>query len=88
MKNPDVAICDIRILTEEEQHRILYEFNDTKAEYPKEKTIHRLFEEQVERTPDNIAAVCDDKNMTYRELNERSNQLARVLREKGVNQTA
>ncbi|WP_143328842.1 amino acid adenylation domain-containing protein, partial [Clostridium beijerinckii] len=53
-------------------------------DYPKDKTIQELFEEQVEKTPDNIAIVFEDKKLTYRELNEKSNSLARLLREKGV----
>ena len=59
-------------------------YNDTNANYPKHKVIHQLFEEQVERTPNNIALEFEDKTMTYQELNEKSNQLARRLREKGV----
>ncbi len=55
-------ISDIEILGEEEKHKILYEFNDTYAEYPRDKTVHELFEEQVERTPDNIAVVFEDEN--------------------------
>ncbi|MBN4049409.1 AMP-binding protein, partial [bacterium AH-315-N14] len=82
--NPDMKLGEIEILTEEEKQQILIEFNDTDAEYPREKTIQQLFEEQVERTPDNIAVVYEDKTLTYRELNERANQLARVLRYKGV----
>ena len=53
-------------------------------EYPRDKTIHELFEEQVERTPDNVAVVFEEQELTYRELNARANGLARVLREKGV----
>ena len=49
-----------------------------------EKTIHQLFEEQVERTPDNVALVFEDRLVTYKELNQRANSLAKVLRDKGV----
>lgn len=83
-ENPNKKIAEIEILTEEEKNKILYEFNDTKADYPKDKTIHQLFEEQAGRTPDNIAVVFEDSHLTYRELNEKANQLARLLREKGV----
>jgi len=82
--NPNINIGNINILSEQERNQILYEFNDTKVDYPKDKTVHQLFEEQVERTPDNIAVVFEDKKLTYRELNERANSLARVLRNKGV----
>ncbi|UCH92158.1 MAG: amino acid adenylation domain-containing protein [Candidatus Aminicenantes bacterium] len=57
MENPGKKISDIEILTQEEKERILYEFNDTRGYYPKDKTLHQLFEDQVERTPDNIAVV-------------------------------
>nr|WP_278046118.1 non-ribosomal peptide synthetase [Clostridium beijerinckii] len=84
IENREIELKEIDILSEEEKHQILYEFNDTKADYPKDKTIQELFEEQVEKTPDNIAIVFEDKKLTYRELNEKSNSLARLLREKGV----
>ena len=77
-------IIDIDILSPEENHKILYEFNETNADYPKEKLIHQLFEEQVAKTPANTALVFDGEILTYRELNEKSNQLARRLRGKGV----
>ena len=83
-RNLDIKLCDVDIMSEEEKQHILYDFNDTKAEYPRHKTIHQLFEEQAERTPDNIALVFGDKQLTYRELNEKSNQLARLLRKKGI----
>ncbi|MFD1909024.1 AMP-binding protein [Paenibacillus rhizoplanae] len=59
-------------------------FNDTKAEYPKDKTIHALFEEQAERTPAAEAVVFESARMTYGELNAKANQLARVLRSRGI----
>ncbi|WP_432408907.1 amino acid adenylation domain-containing protein [Wukongibacter sp. M2B1] len=82
--NDNIPVKDIDILTKEEKRQLLIDFNDTKREYPRDKTIHELFEEQVERSPDNIALIFEDKEVTYRELNERSNQLARVLRKRGV----
>lgn len=84
LNSNEKSIRDIEILTEEEKHQLLVDFNDTKAEYPKDKTIYKLFEEQVEKTPENIAVVFEDKKLTYRQLNEKANSLARVLREKGV----
>ncbi|WP_181217657.1 AMP-binding protein, partial [Bacillus subtilis] len=60
------------------------DFNDTKAEYPRNKTIHQLFEEQAERVPDKVAVVFEDKQLTYRGLNEHANRLARTLRNEGV----
>ncbi|MGE5340609.1 MAG: amino acid adenylation domain-containing protein [Candidatus Omnitrophota bacterium] len=73
-------------ITDEERRRILYEFNDTTAAFPAEKTLHQLFEEQVSRTPDHIALAGADSrfNLTYRQLNEKSNRLAFYLGTKGV----
>ncbi len=82
--NPAKKIFELDILSEWEKNKLLYEFNNTYTNYPREKTIHELFQEQVERTPDNIAVVFGDKELTYRELNNSSNQVARVLRDKGV----
>ncbi|GFZ30331.1 hypothetical protein CSC2_08570 [Clostridium zeae] len=84
IKNPEINIIDIQILDEEEKKKILYEFNNTKIQYDMKKTTKNLLEEQVERTPNNIAVVFEDKKLTYRELNEKANRLARTLREKGV----
>jgi amino acid adenylation domain-containing protein/non-ribosomal peptide synthase protein (TIGR01720 family) len=84
-------IADIEIIPGEEKKRILYEFNDTTADYPAEKAIHQLFGEQVEKNQDNVALHgCMDAwihggiHITYCELNERSNQLAYLLKEKGI----
>ncbi len=83
-KNTDIKLSELEILTKKERQEILIDFNNTKADYPKDKTIHQLFEEQAERTPESIAVVYEGDNLTYKELNERANQLARVLRDKGV----
>ncbi|MGD2087714.1 MAG: AMP-binding protein [Candidatus Aminicenantes bacterium] len=80
----DVQISDIDILSEEEKQRLLYDFNDTTKEYPRDTTIHRLFEEQAASTPDRISVVFQDHQVTYLELNRRANQLAGLLREKGI----
>lgn len=84
LDNPGKSIYMLEMLPESEKRKVLCEFNDTAMEYPREKLIHQLFEEQVERTPDNVAIVFEGKTMTYRELNERANQLAHVLHRKGV----
>ncbi|MCB0212661.1 MAG: AMP-binding protein, partial [Anaerolineae bacterium] len=82
--NPQQRIADLPLLTEAERHQILVEWNDTQANYPKDKCLHQLFEEQVKRTPDAIALIFEDQQITYRELNIRANQLAHYLRELGV----
>ena len=80
----DLSISNIPILSEKEKRKLLNEFNDSKIEYPMYKPIDKLFEEQVERTPDNISVVDEDRKLTYREVNNKSNQLARFLKGKGV----
>lgn len=84
MSKNDVCLKDIEIVTPEEKHKILYDFNNTKVDYPKDKTIVDLFEEQVKKTPDNIAVVFEDQKLTYKELNEKANQLARYLIENRI----
>ncbi|EPR07516.1 non-ribosomal peptide synthetase, partial [Ruminiclostridium papyrosolvens] len=84
VKNPDKNICEIEMLTPQEKSQILLDFINTEYEYPKEKTISCVFEEQVQKTPDNVAVMFGDKKLTYRELNQRANSLARVLRKQGV----
>ena len=60
------------------------EWNETKAEYPREKCVHELFEEQVERTPEAVAVEFEDASLSYEELNRRANRLAHYLRGLGV----
>jgi len=71
-------------LSATERHKILVEWNNTQTDYPKDKCIHQLFEEQVERTPNAIAVVFEDQQLTYHELNCRANQLAHHLQSLGV----
>jgi hypothetical protein len=82
--NPHQAIADISLLDDLEYQQLIYEWNDTATDYPKDKCIHQLFEEQVNRTPDAIAIVFEEQSLTYRELNERANQLAYHLQTLGV----
>ena len=79
IKNPAIALKDIDILSEKEKEQLLYEFNDTGAEFPRDKTIHRLIEEQVARTPDYVSLVYKDQIMSYQELDRQANRLARYL---------
>ncbi|MDI3412153.1 AMP-binding protein [Bacillus sonorensis] len=83
-EKPDIKLGDIDLLPAAEKQILLVSFNDTKADYPKTKTLHQLFEEQAERTPDRTAVLIADRQLTYRELNARANRLARILRDKGV----
>jgi non-ribosomal peptide synthetase component F len=82
--NPSQPLSDLPLLTEAERRQVLVEWNKTEIAYPKDLCLHELFEEQVELTPDATAVVFQDRQLTYRELNERANQLARHLRGLGV----
>ncbi|MCP4157028.1 MAG: amino acid adenylation domain-containing protein, partial [bacterium] len=128
LESPEQAYDKIEALPEEEKQRLLYNFNETRAAYPKDKTLHRIFEEQVAKTPNNTAIVGKEKTkdnkaiknkkktiedkestirekassiqhpasgiqstpstkstqLTYRELNKKSNQLAAHLIQKGI----
>ena len=108
LNQPHAKIRDLEMLTPGERERLVDEFNRTEADYPRDKTIHQLFAEQVERTPDRIAltgqmanhklpipgkgessgqsrnAVGERGSITYRELGEKSDQLAFLLNRKGV----
>lgn len=81
--NESILLKDVEIVTHDEKKKILYQFNNTSVDYPKDKTIVDLFEEQVQKTPDRIAVVFEGQKLTYKELNEKANQLARYLIEKG-----
>ena len=84
LENSSVKIQDLEIATPEERDLILNVFNNTKVDYPSDKNIVELFEEQVKLHPDNIAVVFEDEKLTYRELNEKANLLAKYLIEKGL----
>ena len=79
-KAPEIPYSQIGLLNTEEYNRTVIEWNDTFKSYPDDKTIHELFAEQVFRTPVSIALVYEGQQLTYRELNEKSNQLARYIR--------
>lgn len=79
LDNPSALVGSIDCLSTRERQMLLTEFNDTARNYPKGQTILDMFESQVERTPDNIALVFEETSLTYRELNEKANQLAGYL---------
>ena len=81
---PAKAVRGLEVLPAAERHRVLYEWNDTKTEYPRERCVQELFEEQVAKTPDAVAVVYEEQQLSYGELNRRANQLAHYLRELGV----
>ncbi|WP_223210642.1 non-ribosomal peptide synthetase, partial [Microcystis aeruginosa] len=78
--NPSEGISQLPLLTKVEQQQLLINWNNTEVDYPANKCIHQLFEEQVERTPNAVAVTYENESLTYRELNNRANQLAHYLR--------
>jgi amino acid adenylation domain-containing protein len=90
---PGSILAKSEIISTQEKQNLLYRFNDTRQDFPGDKTLHRLFEEQVERTPGRTAVTAYGKDtdssgppevLTYRELNEKSNRLAYRLQTKGI----
>src|SRR6266566_4653535 len=82
--DPTRRLSDLPILTEAERQLLLVEWNNTAIDYPLNLCLHKLFEAQVERTPDAVAMIFEDTHLTYRELNARANQVAHYLRRAGV----
>ncbi|BAY48986.1 amino acid adenylation domain protein [Scytonema sp. HK-05] len=82
--HPDVAISQLEILSSSERQQLLYQFNNTERDYSQGKCIHQLFEEQVQRTPNNIAVIFEDQQLTYQELNQQANKIAHYLQKQGV----
>lgn len=82
--DPEQSISCMPLLSEGERHQLLFDWNNTYAEFPEERCIHELFEQQVQRDPNAVAVIFDHERLTYRELNEKSNQLSHYLRKIGV----
>ncbi|QHI35401.1 Plipastatin synthase subunit C [Kordia antarctica] len=79
LDNSTKKIANIEYLSKEEQNYLLYELNNTKTDYPKNNTIVELFDEQVQKTPNDIALVYEEKQLTYQEVNKLSNQIANYI---------
>jgi amino acid adenylation domain-containing protein len=82
--NPQRRLSQLPLLSEKERQQVLALWNQTTAPYPHDQSIAQLFEQQVERTPEAVAVVYEDQQLTYRQLNELANQLAHYLIEQGV----
>jgi amino acid adenylation domain-containing protein len=82
--DPDQRLSDLSLLTEPERHKVLVEWNANEQNYPQFTCVHEVFESQAERTPEAVAVVSASHQLTYRELNQRANQLARYLVKLGV----
>ena len=79
LKTPETSVFDVDLLSDAERQQLLVEWNNTQADYPHERCIHELFEAQAERDPNAIAAVFEDQQLSYGQLNDRANQLAHYL---------
>ena len=84
VKYPEIQISRMPMLSEAERRQLLVEWNDTRVAYPTNIPLHKLIEEQIEKTPDSVAVIAESKRLTYRQLNDRANQLAHHLRKSGV----
>ncbi len=84
VRNPEAAINELEILSTAQRQQLLAEFNATETDFPEDKLIHQLFEEQVERTPDSVAVAFEQQQLSYAQLNARANQLAHHLQALGV----
>jgi amino acid adenylation domain-containing protein len=84
LAGPEQRLATLPLLTKDECRQLLVEWNDTAANYPQDKCIHELFEDQVAQTPNAVAVVCEGEQLTYQELNGRANQVAHHLRMLGV----
>src|SRR5712691_3579350 len=82
--NPEQRISHLPLLSKAERRQLLVEWNNTKTDYPAHACIQELLEQQVENTPDAVALICEDRRVTYRELNSRANQVANYLRKHGI----
>lgn len=84
ISNPDEKLSRLPLMTESQRHEILVEWNRTETGYAKDRCLHELIEEQVQRTPGAVAVVFENQQLTYRELNARATKLARHLQKLGV----
>ena len=82
--DPGQRLSDLPLLSEDEKRQLLVQWNGTRAEYPRDRCIHELFEAQARQTPDDVALLFGTERLTYSELNEYANRVARYLKTAGV----
>ncbi len=82
--SPDALVSALPVLSAAERTQIVDEWNQTRTDYPRDRCVHQLFEEQAKRTPEAVAVVFEDRSLTYAQLNRRANQIANRLRRMGV----
>ncbi|NEP11784.1 MAG: amino acid adenylation domain-containing protein, partial [Symploca sp. SIO2C1] len=84
VENPSQPISLLPLMNDTEQQQLLVAWNNTKTDYPDKQCIHELFEAQVQKTPEAIALVFEEQQLTYSQLNSKANQLAHYLQQLGV----
>jgi amino acid adenylation domain-containing protein/non-ribosomal peptide synthase protein (TIGR01720 family) len=84
VSDPAQRMWDVPLLTDAERQQALVQWNDTRTVYPRDQSLPQLFAAQAERRPDAVAVVYESEHLTYRELNQRANQLAHELQSRGV----
>ncbi|MEM1393272.1 MAG: amino acid adenylation domain-containing protein [Cyanobacteria bacterium P01_H01_bin.150] len=84
VENPQQRLSKLSLLNSSEREKLLFKFNQTRADYPQDSTLHQLFEQQVEQTPDSVALISESEELTYRQLNHRVNQFVHYLQKLGV----
>jgi non-ribosomal peptide synthetase component F len=84
LENPNARLGELNLLSKDETHQLLTEFNATQTQYPEDKTILDLFAQQVNKSPNSTSVVYENQSLSFQELDEKSNQLANYLIELGV----
>ncbi|MFG6101397.1 amino acid adenylation domain-containing protein [Leptothoe sp. EHU-05/26/07-4] len=84
LDTPEAAVGELKIMSDRQLQQVLIEFNQTQVDHSIERCIHHRFETQVKQTPNHVAVVFEDAQLTYIELNQRANQLAHYLQKQGV----
>ncbi|MFL5347180.1 MAG: amino acid adenylation domain-containing protein [Hyalangium sp.] len=84
LETPEQRLSEISLLSTEEEHQLLYEWNQTRADYPEDITIQEAFQTQVRRAPETVALVFGDRQLTYRELDRQAHRIACALRQRGL----
>jgi len=88
LANPDKPVSTLNLLTQEEQHQVLIEWNKTQVDYPNILCVHELIEKQVKLTPNAVAVVFEEQELTYEQLNQSANRLAHYLKKQGITSEA
>ena len=87
LQYPNKPVSQVSLLDTAEYNKVVHRWNQTDSTFPKDKTLHQLFEAEAAKAPDNVALICDSQSLTYQELNQKSNQLARAIQAQYLNTT-